>query len=263
MPEKINIIISDWQILFREGIHYTISSEEDLVVIGETLNEDELLHMIMKQKPNLVIANIGKENFSGLEVFKQVKRELPSVNFIITLDIYDEKNVYTLLKNGVNAFICKDNTPDEVIKVIRAAGNGLFPIATVLLKPVIAEMVIHEFEKFLSVDLFLEKYMAPLNQTEVNLLKTVSRNEKLNDEGRPVIEIAQCLESIRNKLVANSHHYEIFFTARSQIQAVSSPDDLSNRFVTIEDFNEFRIRIENQIRQIQKTIEMTLKPANQ
>ncbi len=32
--ENIRVFLADWQVLFREGIHFTLSGEEDIDVIG-------------------------------------------------------------------------------------------------------------------------------------------------------------------------------------------------------------------------------------
>ena len=39
--ETISVFLADWQVLFREGIHFTLSGEEDLNVIGESTGNEE------------------------------------------------------------------------------------------------------------------------------------------------------------------------------------------------------------------------------
>jgi len=44
----ISVVLSDWQVLFREGIHFTLSGEEDIEVIGEVTDGEEALNLIKK-----------------------------------------------------------------------------------------------------------------------------------------------------------------------------------------------------------------------
>ena len=41
--EKVSVVLADWQVLFREGIHFTLSGEEDIEVIGEATDSEESL----------------------------------------------------------------------------------------------------------------------------------------------------------------------------------------------------------------------------
>ena len=46
--EKVSVVLVDWQVLFREGIHFTLSEEEDMDVIGEVTDNEEALSFIEK-----------------------------------------------------------------------------------------------------------------------------------------------------------------------------------------------------------------------
>ena len=41
--EKVSVVLADWQVLFREGIHFTLSGEEGIEVIGEATNSEEAI----------------------------------------------------------------------------------------------------------------------------------------------------------------------------------------------------------------------------
>jgi len=43
--EKVSVVLADWQVLFREGIHFTLSGEEGIEVIGEVTNSEEALNI--------------------------------------------------------------------------------------------------------------------------------------------------------------------------------------------------------------------------
>ena len=51
--EQISVFLADWQVLFREGIHFTLSGEEDLMVTGEATSNAEAYDLIMKNPRKL------------------------------------------------------------------------------------------------------------------------------------------------------------------------------------------------------------------
>ena len=60
--DQISVFLADWQVLFREGIHFTLSGEEGLVVTGEATNNQEALDLIIKNPPQIAIININHGN---------------------------------------------------------------------------------------------------------------------------------------------------------------------------------------------------------
>ncbi len=63
--EKVSVVLADWQVLFREGIHFTLSGEEDIEVIGEVTDGKEALNFIEKNPPRVAILNADRGELSG------------------------------------------------------------------------------------------------------------------------------------------------------------------------------------------------------
>jgi DNA-binding NarL/FixJ family response regulator len=53
--EKVKVFLSDPQILFREGIHFILSGEEDFEVTGETTSNEEAFTLIEANPPNIAV----------------------------------------------------------------------------------------------------------------------------------------------------------------------------------------------------------------
>ena len=62
---RITVFLADWQVLFREGIHFTLSGEEDVEVIGEGTGNEEALAFIEKNVPNVAIFNAAHSDLCG------------------------------------------------------------------------------------------------------------------------------------------------------------------------------------------------------
>ena len=75
--EKVSVVLADWQVLFREGIHFTLSGEEDIEVIGEVTNSGEALNFIEANPPRVAILNADRGEPSGIDVTGRIKQNLP------------------------------------------------------------------------------------------------------------------------------------------------------------------------------------------
>ena len=66
--KRIKIFLSDPQVLFREGIHFILSGEDDFEVTGEATSNEETLNHIENNPPTVVILNMQDKKVSGPEI---------------------------------------------------------------------------------------------------------------------------------------------------------------------------------------------------
>ena len=144
--EKVSVFLADWQVLFREGIHFTLSGEEDIEVIGEATDNEEALNFIENNPPRIAILNADHNELSGIRVTRRIKQNFPSVSVILIMDSYNEEQLFSAMKCRASACLTKDINPDELVNVIRKVAQGDYPINEALLRPGIASRVVDEFE---------------------------------------------------------------------------------------------------------------------
>ena len=87
--EKIRVFLSDPQILFREGIHFVLSGEDDFEVTGETTGNEEAYSLIENNPPNIAILSAYDNKTNGFDITRRVRRNLPSVYVILIMDKKD------------------------------------------------------------------------------------------------------------------------------------------------------------------------------
>ena len=89
---RISVFLSDWQVLFREGIHFTLSGEEDMDVTGEATSSDEALKAIQANPPRVAILNAHHEDFAGIRVTRYLRQNYPSVAVLLIIDKQNEEH---------------------------------------------------------------------------------------------------------------------------------------------------------------------------
>lgn len=233
------ILISDWQVLFREGIHFAVSSEENIVVIGETIYNSEIIKLVDSLKPALVIANIKEDELSGFKLLHHIKHTYPCISVILTVDSFNAEDVFHIIQGGANGCLCKDDTLEYVASVVRRAASGLFPVETLLLHQNIATLILREFDFVLQQPKIVSSFMKPLNPAELEILGYAIEGKCQYSDA-----ISGEIENIRSKLVENRHNYELIKTAQAQLIALEHPEG-SGLYVSREEFTKLRNNIKD------------------
>ena len=244
--EKITVFLADWQVLFREGIHFTLSGEEDMEVIGEDVTNQQALTFIETNPPQVAVLNANHEKMSGIRAAQHLRQNLPEVAVILVLDTYNEEHLYHALKSGASACLTKDVDPDTVVASIRQAAQGGQPISDALLKPEIAARILHEAEAISSLGEPLGKLMARLTKREEEILRHVAEEKTLEQtaEALGVTEeyIRTRLQSMHRKLVDNDQKIRLIQAVQSlpAIARVSLNGGPSSDYLTKEEFGAFK-----------------------
>lgn len=219
--EAVKVFLADWQVLFREGIHFILSGEEDIEVIGEATSNEEALAFIETNPPNVAILNADHGKPSGIEATRCLKQNLPSVALILVMDSDSDEQLFLAMKSGASACLTKDIDPEEMVSTIRKVAKGGYPISEALLRPRLASLVIDEFEPLSTMSEQVGNLLARLSPGEAEVLRHIaSGNSSQQISQTPdIIEqaIRQHCDLILTKLVANEHNREVIEAAQSNM----------------------------------------------
>jgi len=245
--EKVSVFLADWQVLFREGIHFTLSGEEDIDVIGEATNNEEALDFIERNPPRIAILNANNNTLTGVNVTRHIRQNLPSVSVFLIMDSDNTEQLFSAMKCGASACVTKDIGPDELISLIREVAQGAQPISEDMLRPEIASRVIDEFEVFSLISKEVDNLLALLSPRENEILHLIA-------VGNSIEQLAQSLntneEAIRlhlnqilTKLVSNEHNREVIEAAQSHLPPMiprGKPGKPAQEYVTKDEFTAFK-----------------------
>jgi DNA-binding NarL/FixJ family response regulator len=245
--EKVSVFLADWQVLFREGIHFTLSGEEDVEVIGEAASNEEALDFIEKNPPRIAILNANHREFTGIHLTHRIQQNLPAVSVILIMDSYNEEQLFSAMKCGASACVTKDIDPDELVKLIRNIAQGAKPISEALLRPGIAPRVIDEFENFSLISKEVDNLLGRLSPRESEILHSITNGnsiEQLSSAlGISEEVIRRHLDLILTKLVSNEHNREVIEAAQKGLSSVISRarrGKSAEQYITKSEFDAFK-----------------------
>lgn len=120
----MKIILADKQILVRSGIRCLMQTIPGVKVMAETSDGQELLGLVGRHRPDIVVTDIALYGISGLDCTEQIGRHYPATAVLILSDQTTTPSVRAALKAGVAGFLSKDAEPQELEIALRATVRG-------------------------------------------------------------------------------------------------------------------------------------------
>jgi DNA-binding NarL/FixJ family response regulator len=246
--EKIKVFLSDAQVLFREGIHFILSGEEEFEVTGETTGNEEAMVFIEANPPNVAVLSMYDKILSGPEVTRRAKRSQPSISVILTIQQREEERIFEAIKSGASAYIDRDTEPEQLLECIRTVSQGGLPILNDLMSPGLASMALVEFEALNSLNKHMDNLLARVTQKEMQVLNGFAGGSTKEDvavkAGTNTDGVLRHLRQIYNKLVTNDAAEAVIeATQQSLPPAMRTPlrkDTKPGEYITRTEFNEFK-----------------------
>jgi DNA-binding NarL/FixJ family response regulator len=118
------IVVADDHIILRQGIKKIIDEYGDLKVIGEAGDGLELLDLLKRCTPDMVILDISMPNLRGIEAAREIKNVHRSMKILILTMHKKKEYVYYALSAGVEGYLLKEDTESELFSAIEAIRSG-------------------------------------------------------------------------------------------------------------------------------------------
>ncbi len=122
---KIRLLLIEDNRLLREGITALIKKQSDMTMVSTVGNGENILEIIGKQKPNIVLLDLGLRSQNSMTIVKLVKKNFPGTKIIVMDLIPLQADVFEFVHAGVSGFILKDASVSDFLKTIRSIAKGL------------------------------------------------------------------------------------------------------------------------------------------
>jgi len=124
-PAKtIKLMIAEDQAIILHSLMILLNSLQNIEVIGTALNGVELMALLEKDKPDVILMDINMPKMNGIEATKIIDAKMPWVK-VIALSMYDHPvYIKKMFKSGAKGFVSKNATKMELGKAIDMVYNG-------------------------------------------------------------------------------------------------------------------------------------------
>jgi DNA-binding NarL/FixJ family response regulator len=124
MDASLKVLIADDHPLMLQGIRRALEASEDIDVVGEARSGEEMLALVERRKPDLVLLDLHMPGLHGLDCVAELKQSWPDVKTVVISASDDRASIDSALLAGASAYILKSVSPVDIPSVLRQASAG-------------------------------------------------------------------------------------------------------------------------------------------
>jgi two-component system invasion response regulator UvrY len=120
----INVVLADDHAIVRHGLRQILLAQADLAVSGEAANHGEVMQIVRKVLPDVLVLDINMPGKNGIDTLKQIKQEFPRLP-VLMLSMYPEDQyAVRALKAGASGYLTKMAAAEQLVDAIRLVARG-------------------------------------------------------------------------------------------------------------------------------------------
>jgi DNA-binding NarL/FixJ family response regulator len=121
---KIQIAMIDDNVLFRKGLSALLAQQPDLDVVVDLCSGTEVVQSCIKAEPDVVVMDLRLSGNSGLDIAAQIKHRQAQIKCLVLTALRTEEYVRTALRMGIDGYVLKDASLEELLIAIRSVAKG-------------------------------------------------------------------------------------------------------------------------------------------
>lgn len=177
--KKIRILLIEDNRLLREGISVMLKKQPDMNVVTTIGNCENILALIGKLKPNIVLLDLDLKSQNSLQIVKLVKKNFQETKMIVMDLIPLQADVFEFVQAGVSGFMLKDISVAEFLKTIRSVYEGTQVLPSHLTGSLFSQIVEHAINGYKPSMLEESVHMTKRERQVIELIADGSTNKEI------------------------------------------------------------------------------------
>jgi DNA-binding NarL/FixJ family response regulator len=124
MDAPLKVLIADDHPLILQGIRRALDGSDDMDVIGEARGGEELLALVDRRNPDVVLLDLNMPGKDGIECVAELQRTHPDVKSVVLSASEDRGTIDAALRAGASAYVIKSVNLADIPAALRQAASG-------------------------------------------------------------------------------------------------------------------------------------------
>jgi len=137
MAEPIRILVADDHPIVREGLVAILSTQPDFQVVGEAASGVEVVQLVQKLNPDVILLDLEMPEMDGVQALEQVRQDHSQLQAIVFTAFDTDERILAAVRAGAKGYLLKGSPREEIFRAVRLASQG-----GSLLQPVIASKLL-------------------------------------------------------------------------------------------------------------------------
>lgn len=122
--EPVRVLMADDHPLMLVGIRRALEACDDIEIVGQAASGPELLALIERRAPDLLLADLRMPGFDGVASIARITERWPNLKIVVLSACEDRAEVDAVLRAGASAYVVKSARALDIAAVIRQASSG-------------------------------------------------------------------------------------------------------------------------------------------
>jgi DNA-binding NarL/FixJ family response regulator len=118
------VLLVDDHKMMRDGIRTILERSTEFRIVGEAENGIDAVHTCRKDRPEIVLMDIGLPGMNGIEATTEILRHCPGTKIVILSMFDDENSVVSAIRSGARAFVLKKASSVDLLDALRTVARG-------------------------------------------------------------------------------------------------------------------------------------------
>ena len=116
----VRLVLADDHEIMRVGLRSLLEAQVNWRVVGEAIDGEEAVEMVLSLKPDVALLDIAMPKISGLEAARQILTQVPRTK-ILLLSAHDSAQVIAdVLDSGAKGYVLKSDAARDLVAAVQA-----------------------------------------------------------------------------------------------------------------------------------------------
>ena len=124
LGKSIRILTVEDHPVFRAGLTTIITSESDLLLVGQAANGAEAISEFRRHRPDITLMDLRLPGINGTDTLIAIRGEYPDARIIMLTTADGDVDIQRAMRAGAWGYILKSTPQQELLKVVRSVHAG-------------------------------------------------------------------------------------------------------------------------------------------
>lgn len=122
--KPIRVLLTENQTLVRIGIKTILGAADGFEIVGEAETGAKGFELFGQLKPDVTVLSLRTPDSCAIDLLDDYFAKNKKAKIIVLADTAGDAEIKKALKKGAAGYICKDVSPEELVKAIRTVNAG-------------------------------------------------------------------------------------------------------------------------------------------
>jgi DNA-binding NarL/FixJ family response regulator len=121
---SVRVVVIDDHPVVRAGIVGLLAGEDDLEVVGEGSDGAEVLDLVERLRPDVVLMDLRMPRVDGATATGHLQAAHPEVRVVVLTTYESDADILRAVEAGATGYLLKDTPREDLVEAVRAAARG-------------------------------------------------------------------------------------------------------------------------------------------